>query len=153
MNIYNEDDDSNDILTGKVWLEKPPKPLLEPENSVRVDLGELPILLEPMPFNPPNYLSKINQLESQLNQVRNENNGLKSELAREKEQNNDLQQNLNYLNEQNTNLDQEKSQLATEKAQIQQELSQAKETISQLTQDLADEREKRTIAENNLLIE
>jgi chromosome segregation ATPase len=138
MNIYNEDDDNfTDILTGKVWLEKPQKPPLESENSVKVNLEEMPILLEPTPFNPPpDYLSKINQLEEQLSQIQSENNSLKSELSREKEQNNDLQQYLNHLSEQNTNLDQEKSQLAIEKAQIQQEL------ISEQT--------KRIVAENNL---
>ncbi|RHZ35742.1 tyrosine-type recombinase/integrase [endosymbiont GvMRE of Glomus versiforme] len=153
MNIYAEDDGNNDtesILAGKQWLEKSKPPQPEPEEPIKVNLDQPPILFTPNlpPFSPTQTepLTKIHQLKNQLTQIHRENNNLKAE-------NSDLQQDLNNLSEQNINLCQELTQTTAEKQQIQQKLTTAKETISQLTQDLANEREKSAVTENNLLTE
>ena len=69
MNIYGEDNaDTGDILTGKVWLEKPKKSRPTPKNPAQISLEELPELLMPsMPS--PNYLTKIKHLEKKLSQI------------------------------------------------------------------------------------
>ncbi|RHZ36491.1 tyrosine-type recombinase/integrase [endosymbiont GvMRE of Glomus versiforme] len=85
MNTYHgdDDDDTADILAGKQWLEKPKKPQPEPDNPVKVNLDQPPILFTPnLPsFNPipTEHLTKIHQLENQLSQIQKENNNLKSE--------------------------------------------------------------------------
>jgi len=131
LNIYNDEgNDADDILTGKVWLEKPKKPPLESAAPVKAKLEEFPRLPTPQPITSefrPNYLSKIQHLEKQLSQIQAEKAQKITELTREKEA---LQNDLTELSEQNTILRQEKNQIATEKDQ----------TINQLTQELAKER-------------
>ncbi|WP_147411041.1 tyrosine-type recombinase/integrase [endosymbiont GvMRE of Glomus versiforme] len=136
MNIYAEDDgndDTDSILASRHWLEKPKNSQPEPEEPIKVNLEELPAPFMPNlpPFSPTQTepLTKIHQLENQLNQIQSENNDLKTE-------NNDLQHDLSELAHQNTILVQEKAQ--------------AQQTISQLTQDLTNEREKRNTAEAHL---
>ena len=140
MNIYNEDgNDTNDILTGKFWLERPKKPLLESETPVRLNLGELPQLSVPnsLASEPPaNFLTKINQLEHKLSQIQGENSSLKK-------QNTHLQKDLAESNEQ-------KSYETTQREQIQQKLTKKNEIIDQLEQKLINEQEKHLTAENNL---
>ena len=140
-NIYNDGgDDTSDILTGKIWLEKPKKLRPKPaEVPIKVDL-ELPELLVPnlSLSSPPlaEHLTKINQLEEQLNQARQENNNLKFELNNSQEQEETLQNDLDSLNQQNTLLHQAKVQEASEKNQLQQNLTQSQETINQLEKKL-----------------
>jgi hypothetical protein len=145
MNIYNEDDDDNDIdgvLAGKIWLERPKLSQLEPENPVNLNLSEPPKLLTPNLLaseSQLNYLNKIRQLENKLNQIQQENNHLKSELARTNEQNENLKSDLTELSEQNAILRQEKAHETKQREQVQQELTYARQIIKQLEQKLVSE--------------
>ncbi len=145
LNIYNDNgDDTDDILAGKVWLEKP-RWKLKPESAapVNLNLERLPELITLnllVSESRPDYSNKIHQLEQKLNQIQQEKNKKINELTREKEV---LQNDLTELSEQNTILHQKKSQIATETKQI----------IDQLEQKLTDEQEKRLTAENNLVQE
>lgn len=131
------EDDTDGILAGKVWLERPKNPPLESAAPVNLNLDELPELLAPnllVSEPPPNHLSKIQHLEQQLSQIQSK----KNELATEKET---LENDLTELSKQNANLHQEKSQIATEKEQIQQDLTTAKQTIASLQEQLSQARE------------
>lgn len=158
MNIYNEDgNDTNDIIAGKIWLERPKPPQIESENPVNLNLEEPPKISVPnslvsKPY--PDYLSKINHLENKLNQIQSKKDEetirLKNELSQANKQKKILQNDLADSNEQNITLQHERNQAITEKHQIQQDLATAPETIDQLTRELTNEREKRLTAENNL---
>src|SRR3954453_11832253 len=143
MNIYHGEDDDNDadsILAGKIWLERPKSPPLEPTAPAQVNFNELPEVLTPHPLaseQPLNYLSKICQLESQLSQIQDKNNSLK-------EKNTNLQGDL-------AELSQQKSYETAQREQIQQKLTEKEQIIKQLEKKLAAEREKRLTAENNLV--
>jgi hypothetical protein len=133
MNIHHDDDDDNDagnVLAGKIFLERPKKPLSEPETPINLNLGESPELLTPnlLASEPrPNYLSKIKHLKSQLT----EKDQKMVELVAEKKT---LQNDLTHLSEQN-------AYETTQRERIQQELTTAKQAINQLAQDLAQERQ------------
>ena len=118
MNIYNDDgNDTDDILTAKFWLKRPKPPQPESENPVNLNLEKLPELpIISKTLNLP-YLTKIQQLENQLNQIQSEKDEkiakLKTELNQVNEQKEALQNDLENLSERNTVLYQEKTQIIT----------------------------------------
>lgn len=148
MNIYNDGgNDTDDILTAKIWPKRPKRPSLESEAPVNLNLEELPepTITNSLVSEPP-HLTKIQHLEHKLSQIQSE----KNELATEKKA---LQTDLTELSEQNTTLRQELAHANIKKEQVQQDLAEKDQIIKKLEQKLTAEQNKRIVSENNLFTE